>query len=76
VASEIAFFEKWWRGQTEDMKAKFRQMVHDGRFLFVGGGWTQNDEATTHYSAIIDNLSLGMKFIEETFGISFFFPVT
>ena len=34
----------------------------------MGGGMTQNDEAVTHYSAILDNLSLGLKFIAETFG--------
>ena len=28
-----------------------------------------NDEATTHYSAIIDNMGLGMKFLKDTFGI-------
>ena len=33
-----------------------------------GGGWTQNDEATTHFTAIIDDLTLGFKFIKENFG--------
>ena len=41
-------------------------------FLFwstvIGGGWTQNDEATTHFTAIIDDLTLGFKFIKENFG--------
>lgn len=27
-----------------------------------------NDEAATHYTAIIDQLSLGLRFIERTFG--------
>ena len=27
-----------------------------------------NDEATTHYSGIIDNMSFGMKFLKDTFG--------
>ena len=33
-----------------------------------GGGWTQNDEATTHFTAIIDDLTLGFNFIKENFG--------
>ena len=47
---------------------KIRQSVHQGRLKFVGVGWTQNNEAVTHYSAILDNLSLGMKFIADNFG--------
>ena len=45
-------------------------------FLFwstvIGGGWTQNDEATTHFTAIIDDLTLGFNFIEENFGNFYF----
>ena len=68
VASEMAFFEMWWREQNPSIQQKVRQLVGEGRLEFVGGGMTQNDEAVTHYSAILDNLSLGMKFILDTFG--------
>lgn len=27
-----------------------------------------NDEAATHYNAIIDQMTLGLKFIRDTFG--------
>ena len=64
----MAFFEKWWREQNSTIQQKVGQLVQQGRLEFVGGGWTQNDEAVTHYSAILDNLSLGMKFIQDTFG--------
>ena len=64
----MAFFEKWWREQNLTIQQKVGQLVRQGRLEFVGGGWTQNDEAVTHYSAILDNLSLGMKFIQDTFG--------
>ena len=55
-------------GMFQKMHQKIRQLVHQVRFQFVGGGWTQNDEAVTHYSAILYNLSLGMKFIADNFG--------
>lgn len=64
----MAFFERWWSEQNVQVQQKVRHLVHEGRLQFAGGGWTQNDEATTHYLAIIDNLSLGWKFIQENFG--------
>ena len=64
----MAFFEMWWNKQTKSIQQKVRQLVSEGRLEFVGGGYTQNDEAVTQYSAILDNLSLGMKFIHDHFG--------
>ena len=70
VISEIAFFEKWWNEQTLSTQNKVRKLVFKGQLHFVGGGYTQNDEATTHYIAILDNLALGFHFIKIHFGKS------
>nr|XP_033811493.1 lysosomal alpha-mannosidase isoform X2 [Geotrypetes seraphini] len=65
---EIAFFYRWWKQQSEGMKQAVIQLVNEGRLEFINGGWCMNDEGTTHYSAIIDQMTLGLQFLEETFG--------
>ncbi|XP_071952735.1 lysosomal alpha-mannosidase-like [Antedon mediterranea] len=65
---EVAFFERWWCHQTDSTKSIVKQLVNEGRLMFINGGWCMNDEATTHYNAIIDQMTVGLKFLEETFG--------
>lgn len=57
----MAFFSRWWVEQTEEMKETVRQLVNEGRLEFINGGWSMNDEATTHYVDIIDQMSLGLR---------------
>lgn len=68
IQVETGFFWKWWKEQSSFMQGIVQELVDEGRLEFVGGGWSMNDEATTHYSAIIDNMSLGLKTLVDTFG--------
>lgn len=58
--SEMAFFKKWWDKQSAEKRDVVRQLVQTGQLEFVNGGWCENDEATTLYSDIIDQMSLGL----------------
>jgi lysosomal alpha-mannosidase len=61
IQVETAFFKMWWDEQTNETRANYRQMVEEGRLEFIGGGWSMNDEAAAHYTAIVDNMSWGWK---------------
>ncbi|XP_073319233.1 lysosomal alpha-mannosidase [Pagrus major] len=65
---ETAFFYRWWRQQSSSMQQTVKQLVNEGRLEFVNGGWCMSDEATTHYSAVIDQMTMGLRFLNETFG--------
>ena len=47
------------------MKNIVKNLVNEGRLEFIGGGWSMNDEAAAHYIAIIDNMSMGIRYITE-----------
>uniref|UniRef100_A0A8C6KLS3 Alpha-mannosidase n=1 Tax=Nothobranchius furzeri TaxID=105023 RepID=A0A8C6KLS3_NOTFU len=66
---ETAFFYRWWKQQSSSMQQTVKQLVDEGRLEFVNGGWCMSDEATTHYSAVIDQMTLGLRFLNETFGV-------
>jgi len=60
-------------------------LVENGQLEFTNGRWCMNDEGTTHYNAIIDqmtegivgilscydNINTGLMFITDTFGAQF-----
>jgi lysosomal alpha-mannosidase len=65
---ESAFFSKWWNEQDDDLKEKVKMLVDEGRLEFIGGAWSMNDEAATHYQSVIDQFTFGLKFLNDTFG--------
>jgi hypothetical protein len=43
--------------------------VKEGRFEFLNGGWSANDEACPAYEDILDNMMTGHRFLQKEFGV-------
>eukprot|EP00347_Sterkiella_histriomuscorum_P015208 403357903 len=67
--AEIYFFSMWWTQQNDQVKTNFRQMVKDGRWEFVNGGWVASDEACPTFIDMIENFRTGHKFLMREFGV-------
>ena len=53
---EMAFFVRWWRTQDEKTQQIVKNLVAKKQLEFVNAGWCMNDEASTDYNAIIDQV--------------------
>ncbi|KAL5860797.1 hypothetical protein ACOSQ4_002093 [Xanthoceras sorbifolium] len=65
---EMAFFQRWWRQQSKAMQVKVKELVDSGQLEFINGGMCMHDEATPHYIDLIDQTTLGHRFIKDEFG--------
>ncbi|KAJ7945626.1 Alpha-mannosidase [Quillaja saponaria] len=67
---EQAFFQRWWREQSEAIQNTVKQLVSSGQLEFINGGMCMHDEAATHYIDMIDQTTLGHQFLKEEFGVT------
>lgn len=65
---ETAFFSRWWNEQHDAVRHSVKRLICNGQLEFIGGGWSMNDEAATHYNSIIDQMTLGLRVLNDTFG--------
>jgi hypothetical protein len=65
---EMAYFTRWWNELHDMTRSLVRGLVRSGQLEFTLGGWCMNDEASTHYNSIIDQHTLGFRFLNNTFG--------
>ncbi|KAH8283700.1 hypothetical protein KR018_012603 [Drosophila ironensis] len=69
IQVETSFFAKWWAEQSETGKEIVKKLVNEGRLQFTNGAWSMNDEAAVNYQSVIDQFALGLKFLDDTFGV-------
>ncbi|KAM1511415.1 hypothetical protein ACFX1Z_023109 [Malus domestica] len=67
---EQAFFQRWWRDQSDAVQSIVKQLVTSGQLEFINGGMCMHDEAATHYIDMIDQTTLGHRFIKKEFDMT------
>ncbi|KAF3791081.1 Alpha-mannosidase [Nymphaea thermarum] len=65
---KFAFFQRWWRKQSPRVQQITKVLVSAGRLEFINGGMCMHEEAAAHYIDMIDQTTLGHRFIKEEFG--------
>jgi len=63
--SETGFIQLFMEDQYIDNSYKegLKMMIKEGRIEVVNGGYAANDEATTYYEDIIDQMTYGHQYI-------------
>ncbi|XP_015879233.3 alpha-mannosidase 2 [Ziziphus jujuba] len=69
IWEEMSYLERWWRDATDEKRESFINIVNNGQLEIVGGGWVMNDEANSHYYAIIEQMTEGNTWLNDTIGV-------
>ncbi|KAH1115016.1 hypothetical protein J1N35_008394 [Gossypium stocksii] len=67
---EQAFFQRWWRDQSETVQETVKRLINSGQLELINGGICMHDEAAPHYIDMIDQTTLGHRFIKREFNIT------
>lgn len=70
IWEEMSYLERWWRDATPQSKEDLKRLVKSGQLEIVGGGWVMNDEANSHYFAIIEQMTAGNLWLLDNVGVA------
>ncbi|OVA17373.1 Glycoside hydrolase family 38 [Macleaya cordata] len=66
----FAFFQRWWRDQSEEVQSTVKELLRSGQLELINGGMCMHDEAAPHYIDMIDQTTLGHRFIKQEFNLT------
>jgi alpha-mannosidase II len=70
IWAEISYLDLWWKSSDSAARNQFKELVKSGQVEIVTGGWVMNDEANTHYYAMIEQLTSGHEWLVQRMGIT------
>uniref|UniRef100_A0A5K3EJC2 mannosyl-oligosaccharide 1,3-1,6-alpha-mannosidase n=2 Tax=Mesocestoides corti TaxID=53468 RepID=A0A5K3EJC2_MESCO len=68
IYAEVVYLDMWWQNLSLSVRTLFTKLVREGQWEVATGGWVMNDEATTHYAAIISQLIEGQHWLLDNLG--------
>jgi len=69
IWAEISYLSRWWDEQPPTRRELLRQLIKNGQFEVVTGGWVMNDEANTNVAAMVSQLLEGHQWLGKTLGV-------
>ncbi|CAH8361155.1 unnamed protein product [Eruca vesicaria subsp. sativa] len=69
IWEEMSYLERWWRDASPSKQEGLSSLIKNGQLEIVGGGWVMNDEANSHYFAIIEQIAEGNMWLNDTIGV-------
>lgn len=69
IWAEMSYLSMWWDQQPESVKEAVRNLADRGQLEIVTGGWVMNDEANTHYFAMMEQMVEGHEWVRINLGI-------
>ena len=67
--ADISFFRQWYISLNETTKDHLHSLIKEGRFCFVNGGFGLESETLSHYNDVINELSIGLEFLQNELNI-------
>lgn len=55
----MSYLSMWYDTADPGRREKVKRLIQNGQLEIVTGGWVMNDEANTHYFAMIDQMIEG-----------------
>ena len=68
IWAESIYLSWWWQNANSTMRHLMKDLLNQGRFEVVGGGWVMPDEANPTAYSVIDQLLEGHLFLKQNLG--------